>query len=714
MTPAPLVAMALAMATWFLPIPTPAWAGTPPSQQHGAARPIDDLLRQITEGSFDFVDETGKSLLARRRGDGPVKQLTERAVVDGLTGISLTVEQAAAAWSFVSIDENAALATLPVVKAFVAASKTPKAREAMWSVLSSLTRAPGGKLKPKSRDRSLLTVFEKHRDVLLPALTPIRETEGAGDEMMNLLAASRVFGADTDRGLAYMLEHNPAAVARRMERERERGRPVPWEKAALAGLLRWKDKRLPEGAEKAPRTLADLDAASEAFITIFNCLHSFEDRQREQMLRGLGPAQVFNAVVGGEQELYRLGTSGYRDFLHPIILKGIKASGSFEAFLAKATPRWLGDEAASVSRRRGMVLVRIASSFGFFDEVLETIGDRDKFVAEAIASLGDPTAFESSSAIVVDVLTGRIGTPRAVAFRKALLDQLYERYGASDDRRQRGVYGAMLSVYQTMTGDRRVAAIDTEYPLDQSMIWLPFERLFEPDAKRGHIHRIFMRLDEDQDSARTYASFRTLMSGHGAAVRDERHYSVFRLTARRRTIEIYTNKPDTAGTRQGIADITEALRGRRVETIIGRGHTGIIAPLKKDGRRVLGERTDGVTMVFLGTCGGDASVRDMIGTFGYVAFVTSKSTGRQILNNAFVEAYVSALLAMAPNELLSVPHVVEKSMTRFIRAKGDEELREDAGLYRVNAATVFAARLFDTHVRRQTDQVEQADLATRE
>ena len=80
MTPAPLVAMALAMATWFLPIPTPAWAGTPPSQQHGAARPIDDLLRQITEGSFDFVDETGKSLLARRRGDGPVKQLTERAV----------------------------------------------------------------------------------------------------------------------------------------------------------------------------------------------------------------------------------------------------------------------------------------------------------------------------------------------------------------------------------------------------------------------------------------------------------------------------------------------------------------------------------------------------------------------------------------------------------------------------------------------------------
>jgi hypothetical protein len=218
---------------------------------------------------------------------------------------------------------------------------------------------------------------------------------------------------------------------------------------------------------------------------------------------------------------------------------------------------------------------------------------------------------------------------------------------------------------------------------------------------------MFMRMHDDIDSSSTYASFRAAMKARGARVTDERHHTVFRVASGRRAVEIYVNKPSVIGIRRGIADIAKALGGARVETVVGRGHTGIIRPLQTDARRLLGDKVSGVATVFVGACGGDASVAEMIGTFGYVPFVTTRSTGHKVINNAIMEAYIRGLLSMSPGDTLSLAQVLERGAAPFLRRNAEEELREDANLYRVNVATVLAARLFDAHVRRHTEPVQQ-------
>ena len=261
----------------------------------------------------------------------------------------------------------------------------------------------------------------------------------------------------------------------------------------------------------------------------------------------------------------------------------------------------------------------------------------------------------------------------------------------------------MLSVYQTVTGNRRDSAIDRNFPLDSAVFRIPFQRLFSPDGSGGFAHRMFMRMDENEDAVGTYAAFRGLGISLGASVRDERYYEVFRFAAPGRTIEIYANKPSAAGIRQGIAGIADALRGSRVETVIGRGHTSIIAPLQVDAKRVLGDRVKEVATVFVGSCGGDASVRELITTFGYIPFLTTKSTGRQLINNAIMKSYIAALMALPQDASLAMVDVLDRALERFMGAGVDEAIRTDASLYQVNMTTVLTALLFDAHVRRHTE-----------
>jgi hypothetical protein len=190
------------------------------------------------------------------------------------------------------------------------------------------------------------------------------------------------------------------------------------------------------------------------------------------------------------------------------------------------------------------------------------------------------------------------------------------------------------------------------------------------------------------------------MMSLGASVRDDRHFAVFAFAAPGRMVEIHVNKPTALGVRQGIADIAEALQGQRVETVIGRGHTSIISPLQADARRVLGDRVRDVAAVIVGSCGGDASVRELVATFGYVPFFTTKSTGRQQINNAIIATYVASLLSLEPGQWLSMTDVLDAAVLRFLRPGGDDALRIDASLYQVNVPTVLTAILFDAHVRR--------------
>lgn len=663
------------------------------------AQAIDAIVHRLTQRPRALNEGPGNVLGTRQQGDGPLDPLTEQEIVDTLRVSHLTAIHSAALWAFFADQDNAPMATLSIVKALAGASDTPKAREAVWSELSGLVRAFTRENRSHMRERSLLGLFERHRDVLLPLLAELHETESSCDEMIELMLKSRVFGADIDESVAFVSERVPAAVARHIERERERGRTASWEYAAFESMVRWKDARLVPGAAKGPRSLAELDAAGKSFVTMFNCLHAVDEGFREVILRGLGPVELFNAVVAGEKELYGLGTSGYRGFLHAIIMQGIMESGSFEAFLERAVPRRLGDEAERASGHRGMVFLRVASSFGFLEPVLKTVSNRERFIGDAIASLGDPRSFEGNSAVVMDVLTARSGSSEALSFKRALLDQLYERYRSDGSAALRSVYGSMLSVYQTVTGDRRDSAIDRDFALDEVVFRIPFERLFSPDGKGGLTHRMFMRMDDNEDAVGTYEAFRALMESLGASERDKRHFDVFSFTAPGRTIEIYANKPNVSGMRQGIADIADALRGRRVETIIGRGHTSIIAPLQADAKRVLGDRIKEVASVIVGSCGGDVAVRELIATFGYIPFFTTKSTGRQLINNAIIENYITSLISLSPGDWLSVTDVLNRAIARFMRAGIDDALRIDASLYQVNMTTVLTALLFDAHVR---------------
>lgn len=625
--------------------------------------------------------------------------LAEVEIAAALPAAPLGTDDADAIWDLLAGDDCRAFLTLPAVEALLRASVTPRTREAFWSELGGLAKDHADGRQPAARAGSLLGFAERHREALRPLYAGIRDTESSGDEMVDLMQSTGVFGSDLEQGLAWLSEHNAAAIARRLERERGRGKPVKWEKAAFQHLLSWKETRLVPGARRAAGSLADLDADGETYVVIFNSLHDFDKSYRQTMLRGLGPVEVFNAVVGGELELYRMGTSSYRDFMHAVVMGGIRESGSLEAFLERAAPKAFGDGAARIAAGRGMVLLRVVSSFGLLEDVLETVAERGRFIADALASLGDPETFEGNASVMLDLLTLRSAAPAAQAFRHALLDHLYERHGGETNPRLRKVYGSVLSVYQTVTGDRREAAIDRELPLDDGIFRIPFARLFSREGGGSHVHRMFMRFDEDVDAKTTHASFRTMMRLRRASVRQERHYVVYRLAARRRVIEIWANDPTAAGLQHGIAGIAAALGGKRVETVIGRGHTAIVTPLQRNARRILGDRVKEVATVLIGTCGGDAAVRDLIATFGYIPFFTTRSTGRQTLNNALVKTYIDALMGLSPGGRLDLADVLDRTTVPFLRKGADPELRDDAAFYRLSMTSVLAARLFDTHVR---------------
>lgn len=629
--------------------------------------------------------------------------MTEQDVVETFGGKSLAVVQADKLWELLASEAHSALLTVPIVKALLIASDTPNTRDAFWSELGGLAKSHAKSPQTGGRARSLLGFVERHRAVLAPLYGGLRDTESSGDEMVDLMTTTKVLGANLDEGLDWLAANNIAAVARRLERERGLGRPVAWEKKAFDHMLRWKKTHLVPGAAKPPRSLGELDAAGWSFVVIFNSLHAFDEKYRKNMLVGLGPVEVFNAAVAGELELYRLGTSSYRDFMHDIIMRGITESGSFEAFLERAAPKKFGEEAIRAAPGRGMVLLRIVSSFGLLEDVLVATRDRGRFVSDAIASLSDPEAFEGNASVMLDLLTLRSKSTSMQEFQRTLLSQLYERYGAETGPRLRNVYGSILSVYQTVTGNRREAAIDLAFPIDDRRFRVPFARLFSPDGRGGHVHRMFMRFDQDVDATATYASFLALMRSRRASVRHERDFDVYRLAQRNRVVEIYANKPTADGLKSGLAGITAALSGKRVETIIGRGHTAIVTPLQRNARQILGGRISEVATVIVGTCGGDASVRDLIATFGYNSFFTTRSTGRQALNNSLVDSYVDALLDLTPTERLDLDDVLDDAVEPFFRKGADSGLRDDASFYRVSTSLVLAAYLFDTHVKPQVD-----------
>lgn len=630
---------------------------------------------------------------------GPV--ITEREFIAALQAVSLTKSEADALWDFASDPENAAWLSLASVKALVQASQSPAARELMWGELSGLALAQKSPSRTTQPQLTLLRMFETHREELQALLAQSAETQDAGDDMTGLMLKSRVFGASLDDSVREVSRRAPAAVARYIERERGLGRPVKWEYVAFEKMNAWKIATLPPGAPQSPRTLAELDAAGAMFVTVFNCMHWLDDGFREILLRGLGPVELFNAVVGGEKELYRLGTSSYREFLHIAILAGIKDAGSFEAFLARATPHRFGAEAASAQSHRAMVFLRVASAFGVLDDIIATVADRNRFVAAIIASLDDPRAFEDNSVVTMDVLTAKPEAGVSDGFKRALLDGLYERYASEQRPAQQSVFGSLLSVYQSLSGDRRRADIDRAYPLDNVAFALPYDRVFAREGGRD-VHRMFMRMDASSHDAATYTAFRILMRKLGAKVEAERFFDLFTVSKDGKTIEIYANAPSPIGITQGVANIAAALQGRRLDTVIGRGHTTIVAPLQSDARRIAGPRVKEVSLVVLGTCGGDASVRPMIATFGYVPYIATKSTGRQYLNEALIKSYVAALLSLTRDAQIEVPRVLDGAMARYAKPGADPGLRDDALHYQVSRATVLTARLFDSHVRRHT------------
>ncbi len=522
-----------------------------------AALPVskDEIRHRFIHSAFTLHDASGTKLGTRWIGNAEPLPLTEAAIIEALSGHLLSVDDAAAVWEMLAAQAHAPMVTIGLVKAALTATAVPRSREAMWGELSSLAGRLANAEHESVRAASLIGMFERHRSDLLPLLSELRETEGAGDEMVKLMLVSRVFGASLQESLTFVTAQNPAATARKMERERGLGKPVAWERAAYDLLIEWKNARLVPGAPQAPASLLALDAAGEQLISILNALHDFADADRRSMLDGLGPAEVFNVVVAGEQELYRLGTSSYREFLHPVILAGLKQSGSFEAFLERATVKRLGDEAVRVSPRRGMVFLRVASSFGLIDAVIESVRDRNRFIDDAIASLGDPASFESNSSVLMELLTAPSVSRSVASFKMQLLAQLYERYRTEQVPALKSVYGSMLSAYQTVSGDRREKAIDRAYQLDTSIFHVPFERLFVPNGRNTYTHRMFMRMDQDTDAVVSYEGFRLRMQLLGALRRDAKTYEVFTLRSFDRTIEIYVNKPTATGNKQGIADL---------------------------------------------------------------------------------------------------------------------------------------------------------------
>ena len=96
-------------------------------------------------------------------------------------------------------------------------------------------------------------------------------------------------------------------------------------------------------------------------------------------------------------------------------------------------------------------------------------------------------------------------------------------------------------------------------------------------------------------------------------------------------------------------------------------------------------------------------MRELITTFGYIPYLTTKSTGRQLINNAIMKSYIAALMALPQDASLAMVDVLDRALERFMGAGVDEAIRTDASLYQVNMTTVLTALLFDAHVRRHTE-----------
>lgn len=661
-----------------------------------AAEPdsIDRLVGRLSQNSIVLFGSDGTEIASRRRSAKPIERVGEAEIVRQLADNQLTAGQAASLWTFFADVDNAALLTVPVVKALIAASATPAGHDAMWSELGGFVE---GDKRERNSGSTLLAFFIRHRHVLLPLVRGVRETEGAGNAMVDIMSKSLLFGDDIDASVQWMAVQHPAALARRIERERERGRPVAWEAEAIVQLKKWKERHYGSKAPEAARTIAAQAADGEDFVVIFNCLHGQDDWYRGQMLVGISPLDAFSIVVGGEAQLYALGTSSYRKHLHALIMRGIADSGSFEAFLGKAAQVSFGELPNEEVARRRMIFLRIASAFGLLEPVLATVKDRERFIDDAVGSLADPQTLESNASVVLDILGSRSKDAASVKFRAELLDRLHALYAAEAEPQRRSAFGSVLSVYQNLKGDARDPVIDRQYPLDRSLMQSSFADLFSPSRSGGYVHRMFMRLDDDVDAASNHAGFRALMIARGASIHSADTYEAYRIRKNNRTIEIYLNRPSTAGLKKGMEELARILDGATIHTVIGRGHTGIITPFRNDVGRLLGNRKSQVATVILGTCGGSAATRELIDTFGYRTFISTRATGRQLINNAIIDQYVTMLLAMSPSDSLAVADLLNKAVAPFLTI-ADEDLREDAKFYHVNAANVYAAMLFDRHV----------------
>lgn len=684
-------------------------ATAPPGASTAASvEDVQTFLAALGQASVAITDDAGAVVASKGTVDAGTPRFRGQNIVDAIGRLPADSPQIAQLWDILSDTDNGSVLTVPVVSALVSRTTSEKARDAMWSELASQAKERGTKSKGKSATFAMLASFERHRATLRPLFGQHPDSEQAGNNMLVLMTDTKVFGADFNESLAWVAATNPGALARRIERDRVMGKAVAWEGAAFEQMLKWKRDHLVVNAPKAPKTLAEWDRVGSTYALIFNCLHPLDDIYRKRMLEGLGPVQVLNVVVGGEFELYRMGTSSYRGFLHGVLLKGVKESGSFEAFLKKASASWAGQGLDAAALQRGMVLLRVASSFGNLDEVLQTVADREAFIDNAIHSLADETHLERNGLVVLDLLTSQLTSASARAFRDALRDTLYKSYlSEPDGSRLQKIYGSLISVYQTVTGDRREPPVDVRFPIDDAVMRVPFQKLFTAEDRNRYVHRIFMRLDEDTDAVSTYESFRALARKKGAAVRAGKHHDVFRFSSRGRAVEVYVNKPTAQGVSQGISDIAADLRGRRVETVVGRGHSGIIKPLKESSKRVLGNRFGDVALVVVGTCGGDASVPDLVDMFGYVAFYATRSTGRQAINNAIMDSYIDALLALQPGRRLSLSDVLDTSTRTFMSKRGDTGMRDDASFYELSAKRVMLARLLDEHAGQATRTAQQ-------
>jgi hypothetical protein len=200
---------------------------------------VDALLLRLTEGSFSLVDGSSKVVGQRRQGNAAPEPLAEQSVIETLQSAALSDAQSARLWEFFGNDTNASMATLRIVKALISASRSPKAREPLWSTLVGLAREHD--VGSPERARSLLGLFERHRTELLPLFGEARDRK-------DLATSGRAAARDAD--FRRRLDKGADWSARTIQhlwRKWNASAPwetVPWEAAAFWSMVRWKDARL--------------------------------------------------------------------------------------------------------------------------------------------------------------------------------------------------------------------------------------------------------------------------------------------------------------------------------------------------------------------------------------------------------------------------------------------------------------------------------------